>query len=110
MNFYQALKAFILRCYGLNPSAQIILFTQLQRDNSGFTSISVNSLGNKLTDYVAAIRAVAEYESIPVADIWAESGINMKNITQYTSDGLHPNNEGYKRLTPVIAKKIDLVL
>jgi lysophospholipase L1-like esterase len=98
LNFYQALKAFVLRCYELNPKAKIIFITPLQRDNAGYTSWSVNPVGRTLSDFVNAIREVAEYESIPLVDSFKNGVINMRNITQYTSDGLHPNNEGYKIL------------
>ncbi|KAA2223055.1 SGNH/GDSL hydrolase family protein [Chryseobacterium sediminis] len=110
MNFYQALKAFVLRCYELNPKAKIIFCTPLQRDNGGYTSWSTNSVGRTLSDFVNAIREVAAYESIPVVDFFKEGVINMRNLTQYTSDGLHPVNEGYKvmstQMIPVIKRFI----
>ena len=105
MNFYQSLKAFILRCYELNPKALIIFTTDLQRNNSvwnnGTANIpydtnNPNSKGISLRDFAKAIREVADYESIPVIDFMNTGVINIKNINQYTSDGLHPNNIGYE--------------
>lgn len=110
LNFYQALKAFVLRCYELNPKAKIIFMTPLQRDNAGFTSWSTNSVGRTLSDFVNAIREVAAYESIPLVDLFKEGVINMRNITQYTSDGLHPNNDGYVLLGNLIKPAINKVI
>ncbi|EFK36789.1 Uncharacterised protein [Chryseobacterium gleum] len=110
LNFYQALKAYVLRCYELNPKAKIIFMTPLQRDNGGYTSWSTNPVGKTLSDFVNAIREVAAYESIPVIDYFKEGIINMRNIMQYTSDGLHPINEGYQGMAsqavPVIKRFI----
>lgn len=110
LNFYQALKAFVLRCYELNPKAKIIFMTPLQRDNGGYTSWSTNLVGRTLSDFVNAIKEVAVYESIPVVDLFKEGVINIRNITQYTSDGLHPNNDGYKLVSNVIAPSIEYVI
>lgn len=110
LNFYQALKAFVLRCYELNPKAKIIFMTPLQRNNAGYTSWSTNSVGRTLSDFVNAIREVAAYESIPVVDFFKEGVINMRNLSQYTSDGLHPNNDGYKIMSKLIAKRLDYVI
>lgn len=98
MNFYESLKAFILKCYEMNKEADIVLYTPLQRNNDGYTSVSKNEKGDTLGDYANAIRKVAEYESLYLIDLFKSSGINMNNIKTYTIDGLHPNNIGYSKI------------
>ncbi len=58
-----------------------------------------------LEDYVNIIREVAEFYSLPVLDLFRESGLQpaVKEIKEkYMPDGVHPNDEGQK----VIAKKL----
>ena len=58
-----------------------------------------------LKEYVRVIREVAEYYSLPVLDLFADSGI-QPNVPvlykKYTADGVHPNNRGHR----LIAKRI----
>lgn len=61
--------------------------------------------GKSLSDYVAMIRKVAEFYSLPVLDFYAMSGIQpqLEVIREaYCPDGLHPNDAGNK----VMAEKI----
>ena len=56
--------------------------------------------------YVAIIREVAEYYSIPVLDLFACSGLQpcVPIIQQkYLPDGLHPNDAGHEILAEKIA-------
>ena len=58
-----------------------------------------------LKGYVDIIREVAEYYSIPVLDLFKESGIQPEIpevMEKYMPDGLHPSDEGNK----VIATKL----
>lgn len=84
----------------------IVIMTPLHR--TGETKIPDNKeAGNFgiLKDYVEIIREVAEYYSLPVLDLFAESGIQpeIPEIKEmYLPDGLHPNDNGNK----VIAHKL----
>jgi len=54
-----------------------------------------------LKAYVDKIRETAEYYSIPVLDLYANSGIYadcMKHRELYMPDGLHPNDAGAKKV------------
>lgn len=105
LTFYGSLRIFIDSCYLANPLYKIILITPLQRNADGYTGWSANLLGHTLNDYADAIRYVGLKESLPVIDLLKTSGINLKNISQYTSDGLHPNNLGYEVMAiPIIAE------
>ena len=51
-----------------------------------------------LKTYVNIIREMAEYYSLPVLDLYAESGIQPKVDAireKFCPDGLHPNDAGH---------------
>ncbi|MBR6668768.1 MAG: SGNH/GDSL hydrolase family protein [Clostridia bacterium] len=88
------------------PEAVIMVMTPLHRASE----CEPNMHGKVLADYVSAIRAAAEYYSLPVLDLWAVSGIQpavpvMKD--KYMPDGLHPNDAGHVILTGKIVKFIE---
>jgi len=71
---------------------QIMIITPLHRQFE-------EENGKSLSDYVAMIRKVAEFYSIPVLDFYAMSGIQpqLEVIRDaYCPDGLHPNDAGNK--------------
>lgn len=76
-----------------NKKARIVLFTPLRRADE-----FIYSGGIPLSDYAEAIRAIGEEYSLPVCDLYANSGINKLNLAEYTTDGLIPNDDGYARI------------
>lgn len=98
------------------PTAQIVLITPLHRGFATFGSGNVqpdesyaNGLGLYINDYVDTIREASSVWSVPVIDLFAESGIipNLPSNTQYITntdrDRLHPNAEGHRRMAKVMA-------
>ena len=62
-----------------------------------------NTKGYYLSQYMDAIKEVCAEHSIPVLDLYKESGFNQQNIDVMTSyknetgpDGLHPSHKGFK--------------
>jgi lysophospholipase L1-like esterase len=96
--FYGAYRDLIEYILKNKPTARIVLFTPLQRDNSGYDVNTVNTVGNKLIDYVNAIQVLGEMYGIPVIDMYRNSGITKLNFTTYLMDGLHPFDPGYVRM------------
>ena len=65
--------------------------------------------GKSLSDYVAMIRKAAEFYSIPVLDMYAQSGIQpqLQVIRDaYCPDGLHPNDAGNEIIADKLVKFI----
>ena len=84
----------------------IVIMTPLHRcwENN---VVNFNGEGKVLYDYVKAIREVAEYYSLPILDLYANSGLQpeIKEIQQkYLPDGLHPSDNG----NAVIAHKLKM--
>lgn len=111
-SFYGALHALLQMLITKYPRAYIVYMTPLHRLSEAKT---VNEIGipcHPLKDYVAAIREVCEYYSIPVVDLFSISGMQpgipiVKEI--YMPDGLHPSDEGAKRLAELLLSHLRAV-
>ena len=101
--FYGALHVLYQKLYERYPEAQLVVMTpthRLSEDDKDWNERGIRRVG-VLADYVAAIRQVAEYYSIPVLDLWRVSGIQPKVPVlkeKYMPDGLHPNDAGHERI------------
>ena len=104
--FYGAYQNAIEYIMQENPDMLIVLVTPLQRDSLGFDNYTANDKGYTLIDYVEAVKNIGNYYNLPVCDLYNNSGITLENITEYTFDGLHPNNDGYRLMGIQIANTI----
>jgi len=105
--FYGALHCLYIKLIEKYPTSKIIIITPLHRFNedSLYGDNKPIEYGT-LKRYVDIIREVAEYYSLPVLDLYANSGIQPKiPVMQqmYMPDGLHPNDAGYEILADKIA-------
>lgn len=109
--FYGALHYLFSNTLNRFPDAVTIVVTPLHRLNE------TNKLGEgkkatpsgTLQDYVRIIREVAEYYSIPVIDLYANSGYQPNvpaNYKKYCVDGVHPNDNGHNLIADRIANFI----
>lgn len=84
----------------------IVIMTPLHRINETKNTGDAKTCGvGTLKEYVDIIREVAEYYSLPVLDLFKESGMqpDIKEVQEaYIPDGLHPNDAG----NAVIAHKL----
>lgn len=106
--FYGALHVLMAVLIEKYPAAEIVICTPLHRigedDPRGDGTKKVP--GPVLSEYVTAIRQVAEYYSLPLLDLYAHSGIqpNVPVIAErYCPDGLHPNEAGNQLLARRLA-------
>ena len=104
------------------PDQQVIIMTPLHRGyyNLGDKNIQPeetipNTLGKHLEDYVVALREAADIWSVPVIDLYRESGLFPLNdayakcfryVGPKVWDKLHPNTEGHRRLAKTIAARL----
>ena len=109
--FYGALHALFISLINKYPASKIVMLTPMHRLNED----NPRGDGGKPEDvaplrtYVNIIREVAEYYSIPVLDLFAESGITPKVDVlkeRYMPDGLHPSDAGNEVLCELIANFI----
>lgn len=83
------------------PEATIVIMTPLHRTNEDNPRGDGHKTKNlaTLSEYVAIIKEVAAYYSLPLLDLWSVSGIQPKvdiNREKYCPDGLHPNDNGQR--------------
>lgn len=101
------------------PDRQIVLLTPIHRGffTCGEKNVQpdeayANALGLWIDDYVACVREAGPIWSVPVIDLYSESGL-MPSLAPYgrffnraDTDLLHPNSEGARRMADVIAARL----
>lgn len=102
------------------PKAQIVLMPPLHRAFARFGANNVqppenysNGLGFFIEDYVRVTREAADIWSVPVIDLYRDSGLYPMDAAyaQYFRDNggndlLHPNSAGHERLAEIIRLKL----
>lgn len=109
-------------CLGLItkfPNKQIILMTPIHRNtfSSQQTDMQSNASGLFLEDYVNCIIEAGKIFSIPVIDLYNDSGLfpyNSNNADLYfnvgLNDKLHPNKNGHLKIAKTIEGKLKSIL
>ncbi|MFA6940797.1 MAG: GDSL-type esterase/lipase family protein [Clostridiaceae bacterium] len=107
--FYGNIRKVIDKIQSLNSKVKIVFITPLKRGRVENQPVypAANNAGNKLEQYVQAIKYVCGQKSIQVIDLFNNSGINENNLTQYTTDNLSPNTVGYEKISKVIAVELE---
>ncbi|TDF93200.1 SGNH/GDSL hydrolase family protein [Paenibacillus piri] len=103
LTYYGAYRTLIEQLLTANPYCRLNLWTPLARDKDGYDIHFTNEAGCRLGDYVEAVRQVGREYALPVLDLFAESGFHKLTLPAFTSDGLHPNAEGYRRIVDMAA-------
>ncbi len=110
--FYGALHFLYSNLIKKYPNALIFVITPLHRhdENNPKGEGNKESDGLLLREYVKIIREVADFYSLPVLDLFANSGIYPEieaHKEKYTVDGLHPNDVGHDIISNMVIKFIE---
>lgn len=116
--FYGAYETILSKLITAQPQAHLIVMTPMKENFQHPTkhypdSFTKNAQGLVQQDYADAVKQEAAKYSLPVIDLFNESGISPFNETQqklYMPDGLHYSEEGYLRLAGRIAAGIEAIL
>lgn len=85
------------------PKLKIYISLPLYRMWDGVgAETHTNSLGKKLSEYNAAIKAVAAEFNLPVIDGYGRLGINSLNDSAYSTDGTHLSDHGRRAFGELI--------
>ena len=99
--FYGACHVLYRKLIEKYPDAEIVIVTPLHRLSE---SAEINEYGlpcAPLKKYVEAIREVAEYYSLPLLDLYKNSGMqpSVEILREkYMPDGLHPSDAGAEKI------------
>lgn len=109
--FYGALHCLYTALVEKYPDVPVVILTPLHRWNEDCPKgdNKPEPVGT-LKEYVNIIREVAEYYSLPVLDLFKESGLQPKIPViqqKYVPDGLHPNDDGNAILAHKIARFLE---
>lgn len=110
--FYGAYHLLMQQLINRYPYAQLVVMTPMHRcseEDMPFNEAGIRRAG-VLKDYVEAIRAVAEFYSVPVVDLFAESGIQPRmqiHKEMYMPDGLHPNDDGHIKIADCLLRVLN---
>ena len=111
--FYGALHCLYTALIEKYHDVPIVVLTPLHRITEDIpTGDNKPAPVGTLKEYVNIIREVAEYYSLPVLDLFKESGLQPKiPIIQqkYVPDGLHPNDAGNEILAHKIAHFLEML-
>ncbi len=96
--FYGACHTLFSKLIEKYPGKPIVIMTPLHRVSEDDVAIK-HGVSVTLKTYVDIIREVAEFYSLPVCDMFKNSGLQPRVpviAEKYIPDGLHPNDEGHK--------------
>ena len=96
---YGALNVVVQYCLSHDIKIILITPTQYGTDRTGSRYVGT-------TDARKAMIEIGAKYSVPVLDFYAISGITVETSTKYLSDGIHPNNEGYRVMAAHLSKFI----
>lgn len=102
--FYGACHTLFSKLIEKYPGKPIVIMTPLHRVSEDEVAIK-HGVSVTLKTYVDVIREVAEFYSLPVCDMFKNSGLQPRVpviAEKYIPDGLHPNDEGHK----IIAERL----
>ena len=95
------------------PKVPIVFITPLKRGryNTGRpTSKESNQWGDFLDDFCKAIKEICAFYSIPVLDANSISELDFSDSaisTEYSTDGLHPNDKGHAVLAELLYRFVE---
>ena len=112
--FYGAVKTLCLYLIKNYPDKAIVFMTPLHRLNEELDYRKrleeKNPNARPLSDFVNAIKQVCEMFSIPVLDMFKDSGMPARVwawCEKYMPDGLHPDDEGQKLIAHKLQKFLE---
>lgn len=107
-NFTDAYSLMLDKLETYYPCSEIYCCTLLQVGDYGTDTPYVaftNGQGLTSKDYSRQISIIAENKEYPVIDLY-QCGIEIDNLQNMTSDGVHPNAEGMKYIAEAVTSTI----
>lgn len=111
----------LTQCGGLNycietiqkhaPAAKILVFASLKSFGSPYSYSKTGETRynppRRMWNYIEGQMECANRFSVPLLNLWTDSGINELNYKQLCPDGIHPTKDGYLLLCPLFKNFIE---
>ena len=113
--FYGALKHIVSTLRANNPTAKLVFITPMKEKLTGSEtfnedgSLRENADGHTQLEYITAIQNVCSFYSLNVINLYNNCDINPYLDDSFFQDGLHPTQEGYRKLGQQIAREINKI-
>jgi hypothetical protein len=105
-NFIGAVASTIMKLQARCPNAMIVFGTSWSGRSDSDTnanSAEYSNMGKWIWKEGELVKQIANYFSIPCVDIWARSGVNPFNRSEYVTDTIHPYcDKGKKALARAV--------
>lgn len=107
--FYGHVQKVIDKIRAAKPEVELVFLTPVKRGAYETQPVfpAANEAGFTLGDYRQAIKSVCAANGVKVIDLYANSGITLDNLSQYTSDNLHPNWDGAALIAQAIQRGLE---
>lgn len=106
--FAGAMGEIIKKIYNDNNDCRIIILTPIQRLYvHEWGSYTQNANGDTLEDFANMCKSVANFYGTECVDLFHNSGLNVANLANLTTDGVHPLNKAFNRMTNTIIPYTD---
>lgn len=108
--FKGAINVLITSLMDRYPEKPILMCFPTPRSYGGYNNTTPNQKGVTLEMIKNQMKARCEYYSMPYLDLYGQSGMNISysstQRSRYTSDGLHLNDKGHKRIYDLMIRKL----
>lgn len=108
--FKGAVASMIVKMQTWCPDAKLVVCTpcggRTNVKGGVLTTEPTNNINKTLRDYANAMIEVCERFGVYYVDVNADSGINIFNSDKYIYDGVHPNEDGRKKIANCISNRM----
>ncbi len=105
-SYVGALTEAIDRLRAAYPKSEIVLMTPNYVEIFEHGTMDNSGLGYVFTDYVKALRKLAEEKNCFLVDVYKDLGLTAENTLEYLADGCHPNYFGRFKIAEMVWEKL----
>ena len=102
-DFTEGYELMLQKLQAVYPTSWIYCMTLIEANSSDHPRVNAN--GNTIEDYNSRIKQIAAAHGISVIDVH-DCGMEVYELSRFTSDGTHPNREGAARMAAYVTNAL----
>ena len=102
-DFTEGYELMLQKLQAVYPTSRIYCMTLIEANSSDHPRVNAN--GNTIEDYNSRIKQIAAAHGISVIDVH-DCGMEVYELSRFTSDGTHPNREGAARMAAYVTNAL----